>query len=33
VVDAFGLAGTSAEGALGRAERQRIDKAVLTAAG
>jgi [protein-PII] uridylyltransferase len=33
VVDAFGLAGASGEGALGRAERQRIEKAVLTAAG
>ncbi len=33
VVDAFGLAGAGGEGTLGRAERQRIEKAVLAAAG
>jgi [protein-PII] uridylyltransferase len=33
VVDAFGLAGTGGDGTLGRAERRRIEKAVLTAAG
>jgi [protein-PII] uridylyltransferase len=33
VVDAFGLAGADGDGTLGRAERQEIEKAVLTAAG
>ena len=33
VVDAFGLAGAGGEGTLGRAERQAIETAVLTAAG
>jgi [protein-PII] uridylyltransferase len=33
VVDAFGLAGAGGEGTLGTAERRRIEKAVLTAAG
>jgi [protein-PII] uridylyltransferase len=33
VVDAFGLAGAGGDGTLGRAERLRIEKAVLSAAG